>query len=91
MRRDAVLIFLMHLACANLELDKLFIRADHRSMQAAVRVRLRHRDIILDAAGQRRPRLVDQAEHRVTFGNRLDDNAHRDEVVNFCEVHAVPQ
>ena len=55
-RRDAELGDLVHLAGADLHLDALLLGADHAGVQRAVIVRLRGRDVVLEAARERRDR-----------------------------------
>jgi len=49
MRRDPELRNLMHRAGANLNLDALVLRPDDPGMERAVAVRLRQRDVVLEA------------------------------------------
>ena len=60
----------MHLAGSDLDLEQLPVRPEHRRMQRLVSVRLRLRDVILDALLQRREPLVDDAERVVAVGDR---------------------
>lgn len=90
-RRDAEFARVVHVARADLEFDDMFAGADDARVQTAVRVRFGQRDVVFDAAGERRPRFVDNAEDGVAFGHAFDDDAHRDEVVDFADVHVVFQ
>ena len=56
MRRDAEFGDLVHVAGADLHLDALPLGADDPGMQRAVIVRLRGRDVVLEAARERRDR-----------------------------------
>ena len=78
---DAVLGVLVHLAGADLHLERLPLRPDHRGVQRAVVVRLRLRDVVVELAGQRRPQVVHDAERRVARLHVVDDDAHRADVV----------
>ena len=86
MRGDAVLGDAVHVVGADLDLDALAARPDHRRVQRLVHVRLRQRDVVLEAARDRRPLRVDDAERRVAVGHRLDADAERDDVVDLLEV-----
>ncbi len=89
-RGDALLRAPVHLLGADLHLEGKPVLADDRRVQRLVAVRPRHRDEVLDAAGDRRPRLVDDAERRVAVLDRLRDDAQRDEVVDALEVDLLP-
>src|SRR2546426_206037 len=66
-------------------------RADHRGVQRAVAVELRHRNVVLEPPRHRLPQRVDQAERAIAvarslFPVPLDDDAHRSQVVNLVEL-----
>ncbi len=46
-------------------------------------------DVVFDSAGERGVHAVDDAENGVTFADRVDDNAHSDDVVDFVDVVVV--
>src|SRR3954463_8023141 len=48
-RRDAIVRGTMHLACADLDLEELSTRTEHGCVQRLISVRLRLRDVVLDA------------------------------------------
>ena len=73
---------------ADLDLDRLALGPDDRRVQRLVHVELRHRDVVLEPAGHRVPPRVQRAERRVAVAHRLDEHAHRDEVVDLLEVAA---
>ena len=84
----------MHLARPHLDLERPALRPDHRRVQRAVAVQLRHRDVVLEAAGHRPPERVDQAERpvavaRALVAGALDDHAHGREVVDLVELAAL--
>jgi hypothetical protein len=54
-RGDAELGGLVHLACPHLDLERTSLRTDDGRMEGAVAVELRHRDVVLEAAGHRLP------------------------------------
>ncbi len=68
-RRDAELGALVHLLGADLDLDRLALRPDDRRVQRLVEVELRRGDVVLEAAGDRRPARMDRAEHRVAVAH----------------------
>ena len=88
-RRDSFLRHLVHLARANLHFHPLPARPDHRGMQRLVHVGLGQRDVILEAPRHRLPVRMHDAERFVTFADRVNDDAKRDQIVNFFE--AEPQ
>ncbi len=69
-RGDAFLGDPVHLFGADLDLERKALLADHRGVQRLVDVGPRHGDEVLDAAGHRRPRLVDDAERGVAVLHR---------------------
>ena len=84
----------MHLARADLDLEWPALGPDHRRVQRAVAVELRHREKVLEAARHRLPERVDQPERAVAvarplFPAPLDDHAHRGEVVDLVELAAL--
>ena len=79
----------MHLARADLHLERLALRPDHRGVQRPVVVRLRLGDVVVELARQRRPQLVDDAEHRVAIAHVVDEHAHRADVVERLDAAAL--
>ncbi len=77
---------LVHLAGADLHLDRLAGRADDGGVQALVEVELGHRDVVLEPAHHRTPATVDAPERRVAVLGRVDDDPHRDEVEDVVEL-----
>ena len=90
-RGDPVFVLVVHLFGADLDLHALAVGADHGGVQAAIGVRFRHGDVVLDAPRERRPRFVDHAERGITFGHGGDDDAHGDEVMHALDVHIALQ
>ena len=90
-RRDAFLGAAVHLLAADLHLERHALLADDRRVERLVAVGPRHRHEVLDPAGHRRPRLVDDAERGVAVLHRRGDDAQRDEVVDLGEVDLLPQ
>jgi hypothetical protein len=94
MSRDPELGGLVHLARPHLDLERPPLRPDHRRVQRPVAVELRHRHVVLEAAGHRLPERVDQAERAVAVARALvacalDDHAHGREVVDLVELAAL--
>ena len=85
---DAVLRAAVHPDGPDLHLDGLAGRTDHRRVQRLVHVELRHRDVVLEPAGQRVPAVVQHAEHAVALGVAVDEDADADEVVDVGELAA---
>src|SRR4051794_20530910 len=88
-RGDAVLGRLVHVAGADLDLQRPPLGPDHRGVQRLVHVELRHRHHVLEAAGERLPERVDDADGAVAVLHRVDDDAHRGEVVDLVELAAL--
>ena len=79
----------MHLAGADLDLQRPALGPDHRRVQRLVHVELRHRDEVLEAPRQRLPQRVDHADRAVAVLDRADDHAHRGQVVDLVELAAL--
>ena len=93
-RCDSELRLAVHLARAHLDLERPPLRTDHRRVQRAVAVELRHRDEILEPARHRLPQRVDETERAVAVARPLvraplDGHAHRGEVVDLVELAAL--
>ena len=82
-RRDAEVRGAMHVARANLHFIQLPPRPEHRRVQRLVSVRLRLRDVVLDALLHRRPAVVDDAERVIAVGHGVDEHADGEEVVDL--------
>ena len=94
-RGDTVLGMLVHLEGADLHFERLVLGSDHRRVQRAVVVGLRLRDVVVELARERRPAVMHEAEHRVAVLHRVDENAHRPDVVQridagFLAAHLGP-
>ena len=87
-RGDAVLRDLMHRKRADLDLERIAARHDRR-VQGLIAVRLRHGDVVLEAARDWLPHRVDDAEHAVAVLDRVDEHAHGREVVDLAELLVV--
>ncbi len=85
---DPVLGQLVHVLGADLDLERLALGADHRGVQSLVHVRLRHRDEVLEAAGQRLPERVDDADRAIAVLDGSDDHPHRGEIEDLVELTA---
>src|SRR5688572_31460874 len=89
-RGDPFLGAAVHLLGADLHFQWKAMLADHRRMQRLIAVRPRHGDEVLDAAGNRRPGLVDDAERGIAILDGLRDDPQRDEVVDALEIDLLP-
>ena len=85
MRRYAFFRDAVHLLGADLHLELVAAVPHHRGVQGLVSVGPRNGDEVLDAARNRPPQSVNEAEHRVTGGHILGDNPDGQEVVNAIE------
>jgi hypothetical protein len=57
-------------------------RCEHSGVERLVHVRLRGRDVVLEALRDRRPLAADDAERRITASHRIRQDAHRHQVVD---------
>ncbi len=87
-RRHAQLGPTVHQVRADLDLDRLAARADHRRVQRLVHVELGHRDVVLEPPRHRVPPGVQGAEDGVAVADALDQDAHGHQVVDVGEVAA---
>ena len=85
---DAELRTPVHVPCADLDLDRLAARPDHRGVQALVHVELGHGDVVFEAPRHRAPPRVHGTEHGVAVLDRIDDDAHAHEVVDVRKIMA---
>ena len=58
---------------------------NHGGVQRLIEVRPRHRDVVLEAAGNRRPDLVDHAKRGVAIFHRVGDHAHGEQIKHLVE------
>ena len=79
----------MHLRGPDLDLQRLSLRTDHRRVKGLVQVHLRCRDEVLEAPGQGLPERVDHPDRAVAVLDRVDDDAHRGQVVDLVELLAL--
>src|SRR5579864_704023 len=91
---DTELGRLVHLARTHLNLERPALGPDHRRVQRAIAVELRHGNVVLEPPRHRLPERMDQAERAVAvarslFGVALDGDAHRGEVVDLVELAAL--
>ena len=85
---DTELCPAVHFAGANLNFNRLAVRADHSRVQTLVHVELRHRNVVLEATGNRTPVRVDKAKNRIAFADGFNQHAHAHEVVDVFEIVA---
>ena len=87
-RRDTVFSHFVHFVGTDLHFDGVTVplKLDkHRRMQRLVQVGLGDGDIVLEAAGHRLPLCVDCAQHGVAVLYRIDNHAHRRQVVYLVQ------
>ena len=94
-RGHAVLGELVHLARADLHLERPAVVVSHHRVQRAVAVGLGPRNIVVEFLGDGRPHLVHHAQRRIAVAHVVDDDAQRAQVVHLGEVqtldaHLVP-
>src|SRR6202023_3177690 len=87
MRGDAVFGDLLHLAGADLQLDALLTRPDHRRVDRAVIVLFRRRDVVLEAPRHDRPGNMDDAQRLVAFADVGDDDAETENIRKLLEAN----
>ena len=83
--RHPVLGAVVHVAGPNLDLERLAVDPHHRRMERLVEVELRHGDVVLEAAVNRGPPRMNNAEGCIAIGNFLRDDADPDQVVDLVE------
>ena len=79
----------VHFLGADLNLDALAARTDHRGVQALVHVGLGHGDVIFKTPGDRFPDGVHEAKHGITFADGFDDNAEGYQIVDLIDGQAL--
>src|SRR5687767_12365497 len=83
---DALLGDDIHLSAPALHVERLSLLGHDRGVQRLVEVRLRHGDVVLDPAGNRTPRLMNDAEGRVAVFDAGSDDAEGEVVVELANV-----
>ena len=84
MSGDAFFRDAMHLLGANLHFERLATVNDC-GVQRLIEIRPRHGDVILEAAGNGSPNVVDHAERGVTIAFRVGNDANSEKIVNLFE------
>ncbi len=87
-RGDPELGGLVHVEGADLDLEGLAARADHRGVQRLVEVELGHRDVVLEAPRDGLPDGVDDAHGAVAVLDGVDEDAQAGEVEDLVELLA---
>ena len=82
---DALLGQKVHLLGANLHLEGLTVRPDHRSVQGLVHIGPGNGDEILDAARDRSPGIVDDSQGGIAVFHLVGDDADRQQVIHLIE------
>src|SRR5439155_23648744 len=88
-RSDSVLGRVVHLAGADLDLERPALGPDHGRVKSLVEVEARHRDVVLETSRQWLPERVDDADRAVAIAYGVDDHAHCREVVDLVELAAL--
>ena len=76
----------VHFPCPDLHLERDALLAKHGGMQRLIAVRLRIRDIILEAVRDRAEHIVNQTEHAVAFIVGRDNDTHCVFIVDLSNV-----
>ena len=84
-RCDTELCRTVHLEGTDLDLERYTVGADDRRMQRLVHVRLRHRDVVLEAARNRSVHLMDYAERRIAVPHRFHDDTDRKQIIDLVD------
>ena len=85
MRSDTVFSGPVHLKCPDLDLEGLSVLAYQCGMQGLIHILLRHRDIILEPAGNGLVILMDDTECGIAVHNRFNDYPDRKEIVYLIQ------
>ncbi len=89
-RGDALFGDTVHFLGADLNFKRL-PRINYRRVQRLVEVWPGHGNVILEAAWNGPPHLMDYAERRVAIAYRVGDDAHGQQVVNLIDRAVLPQ
>ena len=84
-RCDTELCRTVHLEGTDLDLERYTVGADDRRMQRLVHVRLRHRDVVLEAARNRGIHLMNHAERRIAVPHRFHDDTDRKQIIDLVD------
>ena len=76
----------VHLHGPYLHLDGLAGMGDHGGVEGLVAVALGHRDVVLEAARDRLPEVMDHAQGGVAVLDRVHHHPHRHQVVDLLEL-----
>jgi hypothetical protein len=76
----------VHLARADLDLQRLPFHRDHGRMERLIAAFLAVRNVVVELAGDRPPQRVDLPEHAVALGQRVDQDAHGEQVVDLRDL-----
>ena len=84
--RDPELGGLVHLARADLDLERPALGPDHRGVERLVHVELGHGDHVLEPPRQRLPEGVHDPDRAVAVLHRADQDTHRGQVEDLVEL-----
>ena len=85
-RRDTTLGMLVHFMRSDLDLQRLAVITDDHSVNRLVEVGLGCCDIVVELLWQVVPEAVDNAERRITVGNRIDEDTQGTHIEDMREV-----
>ena len=88
MRGDAEFAAAVHLPRADLDFDGLAARPHDGRVQRLVHVELGHGDVILETPRHRAPARMHGAKRGIAVTDRIDDDAHAQQVVDVLELDA---
>src|SRR5579884_128760 len=86
---DALFGDAVHLLSANLNLEGL-AAMNQSSVERLIEVGTRHGDVVLEAAGDGAPDVMDDAKRSVTIALRIGDDADRQKIVNLFKSALLP-
>ena len=88
-RGDAELGGAVHVARADLHLERFALRADHGGVQRLVDAVARLGDVVLEPSRHRLPQRMHHADRRVAVAHVLAQDANADKIVDVVEVAAL--
>ena len=91
MGRDTIFRNAVHLKSPDLDLQRLPVAIQHRSMQRLVHIRLRYSNIILKAPRYRTPHAVHNAQSAVAVLNAVYQHTDRQQIINLTQFLMVAQ
>ena len=84
--RNAVFRHFVHFVSADLDFEGFGVLRHDGGVQGLVVIRFGHCDIVLETSRHRLPHRVDFAKHRVAILHGVNDDSHRQQVVNLVYI-----